>query len=557
MQVDQHGDSAKGRVADFTNDHLAKVLDKCFDRTDLNDFVDKCLSGDPQAFKELERTKACTKRERLGRVSYCRPAGCQTAADLFIWLVEEKKIVKRRNLDYWLSQYKGRQVAKDIAERVIERFRPGIGEGAEPGAGPECDSGGGGGQGGVGGDQGGGVAGGKFQEANPPPEKKRKTIEEEEVVVVEEEEVVVAVAVCQGRGGGGGSGGVGEGVGRAISALDFARFSTSLAAKCRAEGIASLAGRVLKECMGPDQRREFYQDVHEMLYGNRGGNRNIAELIDHICECTDDAKVVLVLRGRSFSVAEVRAVLAVISGDDLLNKWGKPSLVELVQETDKLLRASGEGRGGAEGGGSGGGGGAEDDAAQEGGVGDSGAEEDLAEVTVVEEQKRIAYDPSNTLWGKQFSNQRALNRLEDSLVKKLSLFFSENNIMPGKQHSIRQPIYLGDQRGLADMQQRYTSLEAHRFVNKHLKHLVECYDTAKVQWEVDHVLPCKLGGYDHPRNYCIIPKELNRAFTTHLDQKFVFYGRHIMEQVSEFLNFLKDHSNVNWSEMKKRCSPNT
>ena len=54
-------------------------------------------------------------------VSFSRPAGCQSAADLFMWLVQGKKILKRSNLEFWRQKYRG-QVAKEIAERVIARW---------------------------------------------------------------------------------------------------------------------------------------------------------------------------------------------------------------------------------------------------------------------------------------------------------------------------------------------------------------------------------------------------------------------------------------------------
>lgn len=30
--------------------------------------------------------------------------------------------------------------------------------------------------------------------------------------------------------------------------------------------------------------------------------------------------------------------------------------------------------------------------------------------------------------------------------------------------------------------------------------------------EVDHIIPKSVGGWDHPRNYCLVPMDLNRAW---------------------------------------------
>ena len=50
--------------------------------------VPKCLDKDASAFSSLERTKAKGKAARLGLLSECRPEGCSSAVDLFLWLVE-------------------------------------------------------------------------------------------------------------------------------------------------------------------------------------------------------------------------------------------------------------------------------------------------------------------------------------------------------------------------------------------------------------------------------------------------------------------------------------
>ena len=94
----------------FTSQHLAMVLGKCFKVEELDDhtiteakerggqtaqvervvkgLVPKCLDKDASAFSSLERTKAKGKAARLGLLSECRPEGCSSAVDLFLWLVE-------------------------------------------------------------------------------------------------------------------------------------------------------------------------------------------------------------------------------------------------------------------------------------------------------------------------------------------------------------------------------------------------------------------------------------------------------------------------------------
>ena len=94
----------------FTSRHLALVLDKCYTRAELDDrsvkkkeckaggevlverplkgLVPRCLDRDGAAFKALEKTKAKSKEQRLDMLSECRPAGCESAVDLFLWLVQ-------------------------------------------------------------------------------------------------------------------------------------------------------------------------------------------------------------------------------------------------------------------------------------------------------------------------------------------------------------------------------------------------------------------------------------------------------------------------------------
>lgn len=94
----------------FTSKHLSKVLDKCFTSIELDDhtvteekeragqavqaervvkgLVSKCLDKDAIAFRSLGNTKSKSKEYRLTALSECRPEGCDSAVDLFLWLVE-------------------------------------------------------------------------------------------------------------------------------------------------------------------------------------------------------------------------------------------------------------------------------------------------------------------------------------------------------------------------------------------------------------------------------------------------------------------------------------
>jgi hypothetical protein len=94
----------------FTSKHLSKVLDKCFTSIELDDhtvteekekagqamqvervvkgLVSKCLDKDAVAFRSLGNTKSKSKEYRLTTLSECRPEGCGSAVDLFLWLVE-------------------------------------------------------------------------------------------------------------------------------------------------------------------------------------------------------------------------------------------------------------------------------------------------------------------------------------------------------------------------------------------------------------------------------------------------------------------------------------
>ena len=97
--------------AAFTSRHLALVLNKCYSRADLfhqivkekkegkdgaevevertvKGLVPRCLEKGGAAFEALKRIKGRNKEPRLSTLSECRPEGCKSAADLFLWLVE-------------------------------------------------------------------------------------------------------------------------------------------------------------------------------------------------------------------------------------------------------------------------------------------------------------------------------------------------------------------------------------------------------------------------------------------------------------------------------------
>jgi hypothetical protein len=102
----------ESRHKSFSSKHLASVLDKCFDTSELDDqtvteakenikdgqktqieksvkgLVHKCLEKDKAAFESLNRAKSASKEIRLSILSECRPASCGSAVDLFLWLVE-------------------------------------------------------------------------------------------------------------------------------------------------------------------------------------------------------------------------------------------------------------------------------------------------------------------------------------------------------------------------------------------------------------------------------------------------------------------------------------
>ena len=131
--ADRDGDfGVETRGGEFRDDHLASALDHCFHRSDMDALVDRCVEADTLAFQQLRNTQSLSKRKKLKILCCCRPAGCQSAADLFLWLVWDRKIVKKANLEHWrmsLALHRGFN-AKEIAERVIARYQAGGSPGA-------------------------------------------------------------------------------------------------------------------------------------------------------------------------------------------------------------------------------------------------------------------------------------------------------------------------------------------------------------------------------------------------------------------------------------------
>jgi hypothetical protein len=118
----------------FTDFHLAQALDKCYSSwPEADALLQKCLGQDPAAFAGVLGGRPPAKLAALLALARCRPTPCWTAADLLLWLVD-RRVVKRADLAPWRAVYKG-QTARDVAERVIARFRPEESGGASDGDG--------------------------------------------------------------------------------------------------------------------------------------------------------------------------------------------------------------------------------------------------------------------------------------------------------------------------------------------------------------------------------------------------------------------------------------
>ncbi len=90
--------------ADFTSEIFVRVMEKCFSKDGMHAVVDKCTEAEKEAFQVLEKTRAKPRAARLRLLSTCRPVGCETVADLFLWLVQVPKISPFSFFrQYWLS----------------------------------------------------------------------------------------------------------------------------------------------------------------------------------------------------------------------------------------------------------------------------------------------------------------------------------------------------------------------------------------------------------------------------------------------------------------------
>jgi hypothetical protein len=125
----------------FSDFHLAKALEACYSWPEADAAVQKCVGLAPAAFVPLLGDRSTSKLATLLALARCRPEPCRTAADLLLWLVD-RRVVKRADLEPWRAAYKG-QTARDVAERVIQRFRPEEGDGAAGGGAAPADAAGG------------------------------------------------------------------------------------------------------------------------------------------------------------------------------------------------------------------------------------------------------------------------------------------------------------------------------------------------------------------------------------------------------------------------------
>jgi hypothetical protein len=72
-------------------------------------------------------------------------------------------------------------------------------------------------------------------------------------------------------------------------------------------------------------------------------------------------------------------------------------------------------------------------------------------------------------------------------------------------------------------------------------------------FEVDHVCPKAWGGIDHPRNYALILRDANRHFRDSLgsNERFEYIGSSIMRQVQEFMRWVREASEIDWTTMRR------
>ena len=107
-------------LQEFTDRHLALVLDKIFTAEEFIALYDGVQKENPQSLQKL--IKACSKEDRLKAfVDGLLPAH-KHAGEVLLWLVK-KKHIKPINLEPWKLKYRG-QSAEAVARRIITQYRP-------------------------------------------------------------------------------------------------------------------------------------------------------------------------------------------------------------------------------------------------------------------------------------------------------------------------------------------------------------------------------------------------------------------------------------------------
>ena len=96
----EYQEAVRSSSDEFTTFALFTILDKCFNKEQLDTLILKCIEKDCVAFALVDRTKSRTKHERLKLLCNCFPSGCENAADLFRYLVEVYTDLKFLFLSY-------------------------------------------------------------------------------------------------------------------------------------------------------------------------------------------------------------------------------------------------------------------------------------------------------------------------------------------------------------------------------------------------------------------------------------------------------------------------
>ena len=67
-------------------------------------------------------------------------------------------------------------------------------------------------------------------------------------------------------------------------------------------------------------------------------------------------------------------------------------------------------------------------------------------------------------------------------------------------------------------------------------------------YEVDHIVPRSLGGIDHPHNYAVVERELNRRWSANWScEKRQHLGPHVVAQALRFAQWSTAQSTVSFS----------